>query len=388
MAFNKTILTIILVLTFFQLTCSSNVKPKNEYDGVEFVTVRDKDYISAKQRAIVLGLKKAIFKLIGETSFNHHKDTIMNLFLKYIQANKYISHYQTLSRSQLENHQWLLTLKISVNLTKVKNDLTNMKIPLLAKATGNDFISDIDLLKEVSFLVYYQEDNLNIPRPLADMAVQKINHYLAKNKLTYVHPEQIKKLKKDRLLLEETHHEGLSVVHLIAQKLHADVYIEINGVLDDGVYQDGQYISQGSISLSAFESSTAFGLGSEQKIIEEKASSLFKAQQTIIGKSSEKAIKRVLSSIIDYRKMPHTFVVIVLGKMDYDKQKLFQRALVKDSAIHSIKRISVAEGKIEYHIKYYGLNLLDILFKRLKDKDGFEGLKCKLIRQKEMTLTL
>ena len=68
-------------------------------------------------------------------------------------------------------------------------------------------------------------------------AVGIANEYLASNTMEAIDLDQIEKLKTDKQKVYEAETgESISIVQWIAQKLNADAYIEIDGVVvgDDG----------------------------------------------------------------------------------------------------------------------------------------------------------
>ncbi len=385
---------ILIALILGVTACQESVQA--EYDGVEVITTSGENHLTATNKAIRKAVRKGIIVLIGRSTYRREKETIENTILerRFSKARKYTQSHEILGRSTSEGKA-VVTVKVYIHLDKLKKELKVLKIPILktsagASRTDSESLSGIELLKGESFLVYYDEGNLNIPHELAELAVRKINNYLASQGLEYIDLRQIKKLKKDRELIEEEVSGGLSIVQVLAQKLHADVYIVVNGTLDDGFYEGGKYQSRGGILLSAFESSTARGLGSEQSSIKLSGKSLNSVQRRIVLDTTTPSTKKLMSSIIRYKGNPHVYIVTLLGDVDFDMRKTIKRALNKDSNMVSFKLISATKRKTKYKIKYRGLtnDLIEGLFKRLREKEGFEDIQIKLLRRKEIILKL
>ena len=388
---------IALILIAFSLgvtACQESVQ--TDYDGVEVITTSSKNHLTATNRAIRKAVRKAVITLIGRSTYKRAKKTIENTILerRFNKSRQYTQSHEILGRSTSEGKA-IVTVKVYIHLDKLKKKLKALKIPILKKPASDSqgesrTLSNVDRLKGESFLVYYDKENLNIPRELAELAVRKINNFLASQGLEYIDLRQIKRLKKDRELIEEEVSGGLSIVQVLAQKLHADVYIVVNGTLDDGFYEGGKYQSRGGILLSAFESSTARGLGSEQSSIKLSGQSLSSVQRRIVLGTTTPSTKKLMASIIRYKGNPHIYMVTLLGEVDFDMRKTFKRALNKDSNMVSFKIISATNRKAKYKIRYRGLtnDLIEGLFKRLREKEGFEDIEIKLLRRKEIILKL
>ncbi|GMT49597.1 MAG: hypothetical protein IEMM0008_1136 [bacterium] len=113
-------------------------------------------------------------------------------------------------------------------------------------------------------------------------------------------------------------------------------------------------------------------------------------QRKIVLDTTTPSTKKLMSSIIRYKANPHIYIVTLLGDVDFDMRKTFKRALNKDSNMVSFRLISGTSRKTKYKIKYRGLtnDLIEGLFKRLREKEGFEDIHIKLLRRKEIILKL
>ena len=388
---------LLFVLSLFLITsCESNVKP-TVYDGIEIVNGSGETYIHAIKSSITKAVRNSIIKLIGNSIYQNEKITIENTILEYRfnKARKYTKSHTILGRSKGDN-KVIVTLKVFIDVEKLRNKLIELKIPLLKTSslinTNNEYLShpNIQTLKGETFLVYFNEKELKIPIDLAELAVQKINNFLSSHRLDYVNLNQIVSLKKDREMVEENISVGLSIVQLMAQKLHADIYIVVNGVLDDGTHENGQFQSEGTIYLTAFESSTAKGLGSEQNYIKGIDNTLESAQRKIISNAVIPATNKLISSIIEYKLKPHTYILTLMGNTDHLMRKTFEKTLNKDPNFVNFKIQSATDNQITYRIMYKGLtnNLINGIFKRLRETESFETIKTKMIRRKEIILSI
>ncbi|MBN2352825.1 MAG: hypothetical protein JXD23_09685 [Spirochaetales bacterium] len=109
-------------------------------------------------------------------------------------------------------------------------------------------------------------DKIKIPEGEGDVyrtAVAAANDYLTSQKLPVVFQDQMEKLRRDqRTLAEDLQGENLSVAQWLAQKLNADVYIEINPVFRSEK-RGAQWFAQTNLTLNVFEPSTGQLLGSK-----------------------------------------------------------------------------------------------------------------------------
>ncbi|MDH5680680.1 MAG: hypothetical protein OEZ36_03765 [Spirochaetota bacterium] len=392
------LISILSLVVLYAQACGKPVKPRG-YDGVEVVTKVGDNYFKAIHAAIRVAVKTAIIKIIGPDSYRTHRATINNTILKtkYNHARKYTVSHTILGRNK-DNGQHTVTIRAWVNVPKLVMTLSELGIKtkdpasLSSSQTGDlkKKIPGIDALKRESFMVHFDEENLNIPLELATRAVQRINGYLASQNLNYINKSQITSLKKQRQIMDDEDLTSPSALQIMARKLHADVYILLNARVDDGIYQKGKYITRGSLSLTAFESSTARGLGSVELSHTKKGGDLTDAQNQLILETAPRAAKRLLASIISYKSRPHLYILIIQGNIDHEARKTFQRSLEKDPNTVGISLSSATKRHVRYEIRYKGMtrDLLDGIFRRLKEKDGFEALKVKLLRRKGITLTI
>jgi hypothetical protein len=117
-------------------------------------------------------------------------------------------------------------------------------------------------LSRLNYMVYYNEDAKIDPK-LAKVAVTQANRYLLeKLGLSVIDFDQIEKNKKDQATAYETETGGsIDLIQYLAQKLNADVYVEIDFSLTSETRESKFYASaQGSMKI--YDTSTAALLGS------------------------------------------------------------------------------------------------------------------------------
>ncbi|MFQ3620853.1 MAG: hypothetical protein SNJ78_07900 [Spirochaetales bacterium] len=116
-------------------------------------------------------------------------------------------------------------------------------------------------LDSLTYMVYFNEESKEDPF-LMKTAVGMANSVLLSNRINAVDFAEVEKLKKDQqILYEEETGKEMSMIQWIAQKLNADVYIEIDAVTE-GETQGSNHYGSAKINLKIFESSTGSLLGS------------------------------------------------------------------------------------------------------------------------------
>lgn len=117
-------------------------------------------------------------------------------------------------------------------------------------------------LARLNYMVYYNEDAKIDPK-LAKVAVSQANRYLLeKLGLSVIDFDQIEKNKKDQKASYESETGGsIDLIQYLAQKLNADVYVEMDFSLTSET-RDGKFYASAQGSMKIYDTSTATLLGS------------------------------------------------------------------------------------------------------------------------------
>jgi hypothetical protein len=117
-------------------------------------------------------------------------------------------------------------------------------------------------LSHLNYMVYYNEDAKVDPK-LAKAAVSQANRYLIeKLGLSVVDFDQVEKNKKDQQTAYESETGGsMDLIQYLAQKLNADVYVEIDFAVANET-RDGKFYASAQGSMKIYDTSTAALLGS------------------------------------------------------------------------------------------------------------------------------
>ena len=207
-------------------------------------------------------------------------------------------------------------------------------------------------LGRLSYLVYYNEASGLDPQ-LAKAAVSQANRYLIeKLGLSVIDFDQIQKNKKDQMSAYQAETDGsIDIITYIAQKLNADVYVEIDAKT---TYSGGPGNWSGSAqgSMKIFDASTAALLGSIS----------FMSPQTFSPVSADAAMMNAIAGIV-WQSMPKVteqskalmsasvsrgvrYELVLQNTPDAKAISQFEKNLSKK--VREIERLSYAPGETRF----------------------------------------
>jgi hypothetical protein len=260
--------------------------PEKEYAG----TGQDPSLLGAMNEAKMDAVRKAVVDLIGVAAEQANRDTLAANLYGTRNPNAYVVNesFET-TRKDKAGDDYLVEGRVLVRMEAVAATLDSLGLTgratagagaaagaaaATAGAGGAGTTADAepaptadeervirDYVKHMSWLVYFAEREGVDPFAMR-AAVGIANEYLASNGMEAVDLSQIEKLKKDQQKTWEAETgESIGIVQWIAQKLAADVYLEIDGTTAVTRSQN-RYSATASIVLKIYEASTARLLGS------------------------------------------------------------------------------------------------------------------------------
>ena len=147
-------------------------------------------------------------------------------------------------------------------------------------------------LESLTFLVYFNDSSGDDPF-LMKAAAAIANRYLAEESINLVDLERVETIKKDQeLAFEAQTGQAVSLIQWIAQKLNADVYVEIDAETSTET-DGGKFYGQANVTMKFFESSTAVLL----------ASVPYRSPKTFSSSSELDALNNAIQSSV-YQAMP------------------------------------------------------------------------------------
>jgi hypothetical protein len=249
---------------------------------------------------------------------------------------------------------------------------------------------------KMSFLVYQVEETEEAPKYLKG-GITSANDFLISNGKKTFDLAQVEKLKEDQALVhEEATGESVSVTQWIAQKLNADVYIELDGVTKGRTESGNKYYGTVNVQMKAYESSTGDLVGSvaynllDQKAMYSKVSEddarLQAMQGTVYSKVMPEIFKQINNNMVDSLKKHGIRYEVIIQNPPADRvMTKFWKKL--ESAIKSYDSISQSKTESKYSVYYIGS--IDDLKAEFYDAAGsvveLESLEAVMSRGKSIT---
>ncbi len=247
-------------------------------------------------------------------------------------------------------------------------------------------------IDSLTFLVYFNVDS-GVDPFLMKAAVGMANRYLAENGLNFIDLSTVETIKRDQELAYDAETgEAMSLIQWIAQKLNADVYVEID-CETTAETRDGNYYGQANITLKFFDSSTAVPL----------ASVSYRSQETFSSSSEQDALNTALQSSV-YETMPaaltqvyERMVKIAQDGIPYDLiiLRLLDSRIMNDftkeleSRVNKVQLVSQSAGEIRYRVYLTGAieDLQDIVFDIASRIPELREMEVVYLRGKSITFT-
>lgn len=245
-------------------------------------------------------------------------------------------------------------------------------------------------IENMTYMVFDAEES-DADRFLLKAAVETGNAFLLKQGYRAIDSKEVEKLKKDNALIyQESTDEGMSAIQLIAQKLNADVYMEIDAVTEGG-YETSGYYGSAKITLKIFNPSTGELLGSvpytSQKTFSRVSS--YDAQSNAI----QSAVNKALPMAVDQAKILLAkaysrgirYEIIINETPDSKSMARFRKALSQN--LNDIKTLYQSSAQTKYAVSFFGtIDDLEAAIYDIADSvPGFENIKLVMLRGKALT---
>jgi hypothetical protein len=378
----------ITVAAFLVSGCTGQtVKTGGSIDGpriVESGVGKARDFDDALTLAFRDAFGKVVVGLVGEEVEASNKDTL-DAYMYGI-TESFISSYEITDKVK-SGKQTVVYAKVAFDKNKVEESLKTLEIPILVVEEVEDYADSPyaplinEAIDNLTYLVYFEPEKKNIEEEYARLSVNRVNNYLANKGYEYIELERILEIKDEYLKLYEETTGAVSVVQLIAQALNADIYIVVDGIVEDAGTEGDIHFASASIDLKAFESATARGLGTETGYSGKLglASGMDAAKRKTVEVAVENATEPVINLSRSYMIKAFEdgirYEVVVQGIMSYDLIRVFSDAVRETDHFRRIKEVSAAEGMAKYYVYYMGRKneLIDEVMNNLLNEDGFEN---------------
>jgi hypothetical protein len=400
--------------------------PSNIYAG----TAESESLLKAMNGAKMDAVRKAVIDMIGASQEQANKAKLTEVLYSTANPNAYVDNnaMETLRKDKI-GEKFIYEIRIPVNRQAVENTLKANGLlgapaaqtppraaaeaavkaetappPAAPPATAKEIDEPVkyeeatpeekNFLRRyvdgMTYMVFFNEESKEDPF-LMKAAVGMANSYLVSNGKNAVDYAEVEKLKKDqKLVYEEEVGQEMSMIQWIAQKLNADVYIEVDAVTE-GESQGGNHYGSAKVNLKMFESSTGNLLGavpyssprtfSKASQFDAKSnalqSTLYKAMPVAVDQSKgllSKAFERGLR-----------YDLIIQNTSDSRLMTRFRTRL--RSKVKDIQVVSQSAEQTKYAVFIFGRmeDLEEIIYETADSVPGLEGMEQVLMRGKSLT---
>ena len=370
--------------------------------------------LNARSFAIMDAVRKGVIELIGVGSERANQEKLASVLYNTSNPNAYIKKesLETLRKDKV-GEDYLFEIRVAVNMRAVENTLKangllggetpagGAAAAAGAQATTAEGVVKLEsaeaepaeeagpeptaeekrfiarYLGQMTYMVYFNDQAAEDPFYMK-AAVGIANEYLTSNALEAIDLEQVEKLKKDQQrLYEEETGETISMIQWIAQKLNADVYVEIDG-RTTGESSAGKYYGQANITLKGFEASTGRLLGSQPwnsprtfSTASEQAARI-NALQTSVYKAMPIVLEQARAYMAKALAGGIKYELVVQGSSDARAMSDFRRKLRRQA--RDVLTVSQTAEEARYSVFILG-SLEDLADKVLDVAEGVPGLE-------------
>ncbi len=393
----KGILLSMMFLIIMGLTISGCAKKGVRVDeGAVEKSVRngvgkDRKFDNALDLAFRDALKKVVVDIIGDESEKANRETIKSYM--YGISQSFILSYEVTDKVK-SDRDTIVYIRAVINRSKVEETLGTLEINIPEEVVEKDYsdspYADVinEALDNLTYLVYFEPEKKKIEDEYARLCVNRVNNYLANQGYEYIDLERINEIREEYFKLYEETQGSVSIVQLIAQALNADVYIVVDGIVEDAGSEGDVHFASASIDLKAFESATGRGLGTETGYSGKLglASGMDAAKRKGVEVAVENAVAVVVDISRDYMLRAFEkgirYEIVVQGLDNYRMLKIFTDGVRDSGSFRSLKEVSASAGQAKYYVYYMGRKgeLIDDIMGNLQGEEGFENFNVLISR--------
>jgi hypothetical protein len=385
---------IFIALAFAFSGCAKKAV-KTEAGGAERIVEngvgKARKFDDALDLAFKDGLKKVVVKIVGTESEEANRNKLKSYM--YGISESFILNYQITDKVK-SGKNTIVYLRATFNKSKVEESIRTLGIEIPKKEEPKDYsklpYADVigEALDNLTYMVYFEPQKRKIEDEYARLAVNRVNNYFANQGYEYVDLQRINEVKDEYFRLYEETQGTVSVVQLIAQALNADVYMVVDGIVEEAGREGDIHFASASIDLKAFESATGRGLGTETGYSGKLglASGMDAAKRKTVEVSVEKAIEPTVQLSREYMlkafEQGIRYEVMVQGVSGYRMLTVFTDTLRSANNFRSLKEVAASEGQAKYYVYYMGRKseLIDDVISGIQNKEGFENFNVIITR--------
>ena len=387
---------------------------------------QDASMLTAMNMAKMDAVRKAVIDMIGVANEQANQEKLQEVLYNTQNPNAYVNNetFETLRKDKIGD-DYIFEAQVAVKMRAVESTLKAHGLygetttaqgktgeaaaaSEAATAEGAETIDEITAQPEavdltadekriiaryvnnMTYMVFFNEEATEDPFYMK-AAVGIANEYLTSNAIEAIDFDQVEKLKKDQqMAYEEETGESISIIQWIAQKLNADVYIEIDR-RTSGETSGDKYYGQANITLKGFEASTGrllgsqpwnsprtFSTASEQAAkINALQTSVYKAMPIVLDQAKAYMAKTLTNGI--------KYELVVQNTLDPRMMSDFYRKMRRKAK--DIKTVSQTAEETRYEVYLIGSveDLVDMVYDVSDTVSGLEGIYQVVLRGKSVT---
>jgi len=384
------LLILIIFVSVMVLGCAGGKGAKKEKTKAEVEKIvengvgKARKFDDALNLAFQDALKKVVTGIVGQEREVENSEKFKTYM--YNISESFILGYEVTEKVK-SGKNTIVYVKATFNKSKVVDSIKTLEIPIPEKKKEVDYAGSPyagiinEALDNLTYMVYFEPEKRNIADEYARLCVNRVNNYLANTGYEYVDLERINEIKDEYFKLYQETQGTVSIVQLIAQALNADIYIVVDGIVEEAGKEGDINFASASIDLKAFESATGRGLGTETGYSGKLglASGMDAAKRKCVEVAVEKAIDPVIKLAREYMlkafEQGIRYEVVVQGLQSYSMIKVFADNVRKTKNFRSLKEVSAAPGQAKYYVYYMGrkTQMVDEIMSNISGEPGFEN---------------
>ncbi len=375
-------------------------------------------------------VRNAVIDLIGEEAEQRQEGVLQDVLYSTRNPNRYV-YNETMERLRSENlgtiddMEMVFELRIRVDIAAVQAVLDANRIGPLAEVDGageaadgredsrrraddGEVVARLDrddawseaspeqrrfisrYIDTMTYMVYFNEDS-EVDDFIQRNAVAQANRYLATNDFIAVDASQIERLRRDQEYIYEAETgRGIGMLQWIAQRLNADVYIEID--LETSSESEGEnHYGNAGVTMRIFETSTGQLLGAvtrqsprtfsrsgaREAVLNAVQSTVYQAMPVVV-EQAERQMQGYLARGVRYE-------LVIQNTLDARMMSEFRRQL--RPRVSDLMTVSQTADETRYTVFYFGRidDLEDLLYETSELIPGLQHMYHVLTRGKSLT---
>lgn len=399
--------------------CATGPPAVESADAVYEASGRGESFGTAMNAAKMEAVRAFVIDEIGEESERYHAATLEDVLYLTRNPNQFV-HTATMETVRRENlgtfddPDYIYELRIAVNVDAVRRTLSANSIDgsgvgaaarPIEEADRSEVTADTDwgtagpadrdfirrYIDSMTYMVYFDAGSASAESFLLELGVGQANSYLASNGFFAVDARQVERLKEDqRLVYEEETGRDISILQWVAQRLNADVYVELDATVSGSSERNTHY-GQANISLRMFETSTGQLLGSVPYRSERSMSRVdqFDAQANAVQSAVYAAMPRMIeqSRALMEQSLSRGIRYEIVVQNTPDARMVGRFREVLRERVQSVETVSQSPDSTHLVVRHYGPldEVEDLVYAAGDATPGMENIYQVIRRGKSLT---